>query len=83
VVLSIGRCFSETAAVMLTAGYGLGLPHSLFDSTRTLALHFYVLATEGISMPMAYATASVLVVAILAINVVVYWLMRRFVTRVR
>ena len=83
VVLSVGRCISETAAVMLTAGYALRLPHSLFDSTRTLALHFYVLAREGISDPMAYATASVLIVAILGINVVVYWLMRQFVTRVR
>jgi phosphate transport system permease protein len=83
VVLSIGRCISETAAVMLTAGYSLRLPHSLFDSTRTLAVHFYVLAREGISDTMAYATASVLVVSILGINVVVYWLMRQFVTRVR
>jgi len=82
VVLAIGRSISETAALMLTAGSALGLPHSLFDSTRTLALHFYILSREGISMPNAYATASVLIVAILAINVVVYWLMRRLVTRV-
>ena len=81
IVLSIGRSISETAAVMLTAGYALRLPHSVFDSSRTLALHFYVLAREGISMPNAYATASVLIVAILVINLVVYWLMRRFVTR--
>ena len=81
IVLSIGRSISETAAVMLTAGFALGFPQSLFDSSRTLALHFYVLAREGISMPNAYATASVLIVAILVINLVVYWLMRRFVTR--
>ena len=81
IVLSIGRSISETAAVMLTAGFALGFPQSLFDSSRTLALHFYVLATENISMPNAYATASVLIVAILVINLVVYWLMRRFVTR--
>ena len=41
VVLSLGRSISETAAVMLTAGSALRLPHSLFDSSRTLALHFY------------------------------------------
>lgn len=82
IVLSIGRSISETAAVMLTAGFALGFPQSLFDSSRTLALHFYVLATENISMANAYATASVLIVAILVINLVVYWLMRRFVTRV-
>jgi phosphate transport system permease protein len=83
IVLSIGRCFSETAAVMLTAGSALRMPTSAFESTRTLALHFFVLAREGISMPKAYATASVLIVAILAINLCAYWVMQRFVAKVR
>lgn len=81
VVLSIGRSISETAAVMLTAGSALGLPHSVFDSSRTLALHFYILSREGLSMPNAYATASVLILSILAINLFAYWLMHRFVAR--
>ena len=81
-VLSIGRSISETAAVMLTAGSALGIPKSLFDSSRTLALHFYTLSREGISMPNAYATASVLILAILVINVVAYWLMHQFTTRI-
>jgi len=83
VVLSIGRSISETAAVMLTAGSALRLPHSLFDSSRTLALHFYILSREGISMPNAYATASVLIISILALNLVAYWLMHRFAVKVR
>jgi len=83
IVLSIGRSISETAAVMLTAGSALRLPTSAFDSTRTLALHFFVLSREGISMPKAYATASVLIVAILTINLLAYWVMQRFVARVR
>ena len=82
IVLSLGRSISETAAVMLTAGSALRLPRSLFDSSRTLALHFYILAREGISMTNAYATASVLIIAILALNVLSYWLMRRFVAKV-
>jgi phosphate transport system permease protein len=82
IVLSIGRSISETAAVMLTAGSALGLPHTAFDSSRTLALHFYVLSREGLSMPKAYATASALIIAILLINLAAYWLMRRFVARV-
>jgi len=82
IVLSLGRSISETAAVMLTAGSDLRLPRSLFDSSRTLALHFYILAREGISMPNAYATASVLIIAILALNLLSYWLMRRFVAKV-
>jgi phosphate transport system permease protein len=82
VVLSIGRSISETAAVMLTAGSALRIPKSLFDSSRTLALHFYTLSREGISMPNAYATASVLILSILVINVIAYWLMHRFSARV-
>jgi phosphate transport system permease protein len=82
IVLSLGRSISETAAVMLTAGSALRMPRSLFDSSRTLALHFYILAREGISMTNAYATASVLIIAILALNVLSYWLMRRFVAKV-
>lgn len=79
VVLSLGRSISETAAVMLTAGSALRLPGSLFDSSRTLALHFYILSREGLSMPNAYATASVLIISILALNIFAYWLMNRFV----
>lgn len=77
-VLSLGRSISETAAVMLTAGSALRLPGSMFDSSRTLALHFYILSREGLSMPNAYATASVLIISILALNSFAYWLMRRF-----
>ncbi|HEX2970843.1 MAG TPA: phosphate ABC transporter permease PstA [Tepidisphaeraceae bacterium] len=81
IVLSIGRSISETAAVMLTAGSALRLPHSIFDSSRTLALHFYILSREGISMTNAYATASALILSILIINLIAYALMRRFVTK--
>ena len=81
VVLSVGRSLSETAAVMLTAGTALALPRSIYESSRTLALHFYTLSREGISMQNAYATASLLIVAILGINIAAYWIMRRFVAK--
>jgi len=83
IVLSIGRSISETAAVMLTAGSALNLPSSIFDSSRTLALHFYIMSREGISMEKAYATASVLILTILAINLFAYWLMQRFVGKAK
>jgi phosphate transport system permease protein len=82
IVLSLGRSISETAAVMLTAGSALRMPGSLFDSSRTLALHFYILSREGISMSNAYATAAVLVIFILILNLVAYWLMRVFADKV-
>ncbi|UCG92761.1 MAG: phosphate ABC transporter permease PstA [candidate division WOR-3 bacterium] len=81
IILGIGRAVGETAAVIFTAGSALGIPTSLFSSTRTLAVHFYILAREGISMPKAYGTATVLIIIILAVNFIAYRLMHRFIAR--
>ncbi len=81
IILGIGRAVSETAAVIFTAGSSLNMPTDLFSSTRTLAVHFYILAREGISMSKAYGTATVLIISILIINFVAYRLMHRFITR--
>ena len=81
IILSIGRSVGETAAVIFTAGSVLRIPTSLFSSSRTMAVHFYILAREGISMPNAYGTAAVLVITILIINIVAYLLMNRFIKK--
>ena len=81
VILGIGRAVGETAAVIFTAGSSLGIPTSAFSSTRTLAVHFYILAREGISMPKAYGTATVLIIIILLVNFIAYRLMHRFMAR--
>jgi len=78
VVLAIGRCVGETAAVIFTAGTALRLPMSVFSPVRTMAVHFYILAREGLSMPHAYGTAAVLVIVILLINIGANTLMMRF-----
>ncbi len=78
IVLSIARSIGETAVIIFTAGSSLRFPKTVFESGRTLAVHFYILAREGISMPMAYGTAAVLVVVILLINISAYVLMRYF-----
>lgn len=68
IILSIGRAVGESAALILTAGSALGIPASLFDPGRSMAVHLYILAVEGISMEKAYATGSVLVISIIIIN---------------
>lgn len=68
VVLGLGRAIGETAAVMLTIGGGLNLPKSVFESTRTMALHLYVLASENLSDEKTYATAALLIIIVLVIN---------------
>ena len=81
IMLSVGRSLGETAVLLFTAGAALRTPVSLFDSGRTMAVHFYILAREGLSMPNAYGTAAVLVISILAINLVAYSLMQRMMKR--
>jgi len=81
IILSIGRSIGETAAVIFTAGSALRMPSSLFSSSRTMSVHFYILAKEGVSMPKAYGTAAVLVIAILIINILTYYLMEKYIRR--
>lgn len=83
VILSIGRCVAETAAVILTAGSALRMPTSLFSPTRTMAVHFYILAREGISMDNAYGTAALLIILILLLNVGFNMLVNRFIAKGR
>lgn len=87
IVLALGRCMSETAAVIFTAGTAVpdSITASPGDSVRTLAVHFYLLATEGKQdvQSQAFATAAILVLAILVINVTAYSLMHRFLQRYR
>ena len=83
VILGVGRSVGETAAVILTAGSSLHVPTSLFSPTRTMAVHFYILAREGISLEMAYATGAVLILAVLAINVLANEALRRLAARAR
>jgi phosphate transport system permease protein len=78
VILSVGRCVAETAAVVLTAGSTLGMPTSIFSPVRTMAVHFYILAREGISMENAYGTATLLIILIFLINIVINMLVDRF-----
>ncbi len=81
IMLSVGRSLGETAVLLFTAGAALRTPVSVFDSGRTMAVHFYILAREGLSMPNAYGTAAILMVSILLINLTAYTLMQRLMKR--
>jgi phosphate transport system permease protein len=85
VILGLGRAIGETAAVIFTAGSSLPrrIPTSLLEGTRTLSVHFYQLAREGISADNAYATAAVLVLSISFINICAHVAMNRFMRRYR
>ena len=69
VILAIGRIVGETAALMYTSGTVAQIPKNVMGSGRTLALHMYVLANEGLHTDKAYATAVVLLILVICINV--------------
>ena len=81
IILGIGRCVAETAAVILTAGSALRMPTSIFSPARTMAVHFYILAREGISLERAYGTAALLIILILLINIGANLLVNKFVAK--
>jgi phosphate transport system permease protein len=68
-LLGIGRAMAETAALLFTSGYVDRMPGSLLDSGRTLAVHIFDLSMNvpGGDGP-AHASALVLIVALLLIN---------------
>ena len=68
VILAIGRIVGETAALIYTAGTVAQVPSDIFGSGRTLAVHMYNLASEGLYMDQAYATAVILLVLVVGIN---------------
>ena len=68
VILAVGRIVGETAALMYTAGTVAKVPSSVMGSGRTLAVHMYNLANEGLYMDQAYATAVILLILVVGIN---------------
>lgn len=68
IILAIGRTVGESAALIYTAGSIAAVPETVFSSTRTLAVHMYLLASEGLHIDATYATAVLLLVFVLLIN---------------
>lgn len=68
VILAIGRIVGESAALIYTAGTITDKYAGPLDSGRTLAVHMYLLSSEGLYTNQAYATAVVLLVLVLFLN---------------
>ena len=81
IILGTGRIVGETAALIYTAGTVAQVPQSIFDSARTLSVHMYALASEGLYTNQAYATAAVLLVTVAGINALSAYLAKRIARR--
>lgn len=77
VILATGRIVGETAALIYTAGTIAKVPGSIFDSARTLSVHMYNLSKEGLHTDESYATAVVLLVLVIAINMLSNFVARK------
>ncbi|GAB6262330.1 phosphate ABC transporter permease PstA [Photobacterium sp. CCB-ST2H9] len=81
IILSVGRVIGESAPVFMTAGMVARLPESLLDSGRTLTVHLYKLTQELYTIHewhQAYATATILIVVVLVINLFTKLIAKRF-----
>ncbi len=81
IILAIGRVIGETAALIYTAGTVAKIPTKILDSARTLSVHVYNLSSEGLHTDEAYATAFILILIIILLNIIIKIIGRR--TRVK
>lgn len=77
IVLAIGRAIGETAIVLYTMGQAVNLPVTPLDSGRSMPVHLYLLANDGINMGAAYGTALLLMIMILAFNLFARYISKR------
>ena len=83
VVLTISRVAGETAPILFTgvAFYINGIPGSLRQEFMALPYHLYMLSTQHQSIeevrPLAYGTATVLIIIVFLLNLVVFYIRYR------
>lgn len=78
IILSIGRIVGESAALIYTLGSVAKIPESFLSSGRTLAVHMWALSSEGFHSDEAFATAVVLLVLVLFMNMLSHAITKKF-----
>lgn len=69
IILAIGRIVGESAALIFTAGTVAEIATSVWQSSRTLAVHMFAISGEGLYLNQTYATAVILLLLVIVINV--------------
>lgn len=77
IILAIGRIVGESAALIYTAGTVAKMPESLMSSGRSLSVHMYSISSEATHIGKAYATALILLLLVLGINLLSGYVARR------
>ncbi|HFR3702030.1 phosphate ABC transporter permease PstA [Streptococcus suis] len=74
IVLALGRVIGESAALIFTAGTVAEVATNLTSSGRTLAVHMYLISGEGIYVNQTYATAVILLILVIVMNLLSEWI---------
>lgn len=77
VILGIGRIVGESAALIFTAGTVPEIASSIFNSARTLSVHMYTISGEGRYIDQTYATAVVLLLVVVGMNLLSGYVAKR------
>ncbi|MBQ8374815.1 MAG: phosphate ABC transporter permease subunit PstC [Clostridia bacterium] len=78
IVLSVGRIVGESAALIYTSGAVVEMPTGYLSQGSTLSVFMYYFQCEGLHMNEMYATATVLIAIVLALNILIALLDRAF-----
>ncbi|MGN0369558.1 MAG: phosphate ABC transporter permease PstA [Butyrivibrio sp.] len=81
IILAIGRIVGETAALLYTAGSATGNIRGLMSSGRTLAVHMYIISSEGLHTEQTFATAVILLVLVFLMNELSSFVAKRLVKK--
>lgn len=71
IILSIGKIVSESAALIFTAGNVITMPSGYGSSGSTFAVYMYKFMNEGLGFGQCYATALVLLIVVIILNLLV------------
>ena len=84
VILSMGRVISESAPFLYTMGSVISaVPSGYGDSGATLAVALYQLSGEGWYINEAYATAVVLIIIVLSLNMLAEYIVGRLTKKLK
>lgn len=79
IILSVGRIVSESAALIFTVGSAATyVPTGFSDSAASLSVLVWKFMSNGLQVNEAYATASVLMIVVIALNLLVTLVQRIF-----